>query len=194
MLRLDRLVGQRPMSVSVAGGTTPLYSLRGAVPRTPASNEKLVLSMTLLSRFGPRYRIPTTLEGRSIDHGTVPGPLWLVGHGDPEVGPRTLRTLARAARMRGVRRVQGPVVGVTSTFTRERWAPGWTRIALLFIGLPTALTFDSPESVSVCDTRTGRELCALAVPNSYLLNAAFHSDGHVLTVSSSEPAAKSVPM
>src|SRR5205814_10369860 len=62
-----------------------------------------------------------------------------------EVGPRTLRALARAARMRGIRRVQGPVVGVTSTFTRERWAPGWTRIALLFIGLPTALTFDQNE-------------------------------------------------
>ena len=36
-------------------------------------------------------------------------------------------------------------MGVTSTFTRERWAPGWTRIALLFIGLPTALTFDQNE-------------------------------------------------
>jgi PBP4 family serine-type D-alanyl-D-alanine carboxypeptidase len=30
---------------------------------------------------------------------------------------------------------------VTSTFTRERWALGWTRIALLFVGLPTALTY-----------------------------------------------------
>jgi PBP4 family serine-type D-alanyl-D-alanine carboxypeptidase len=32
---------------------------------------------------------------------------------------------------------------VTTTFTRERWAPGWKPIALQFIGLPTALTFDA---------------------------------------------------
>jgi D-alanyl-D-alanine carboxypeptidase/D-alanyl-D-alanine-endopeptidase (penicillin-binding protein 4) len=34
------------------------------------------------------------------------------------------------------------VIGVTNTFTRERWAPGWRPIALQFIALPTALTFD----------------------------------------------------
>src|SRR5205823_6138807 len=35
--------------------------------------------------------------------------------------------------------------------------------AMLAARKPAALAFDSPESVSVCDTRTGRELCALAV-------------------------------
>ena len=39
--------------------------------------------------------------------------------------------------------MRGSVIGVTTTFTRERWAPGWQPIALQFIGLPTALTFDS---------------------------------------------------
>jgi D-alanyl-D-alanine carboxypeptidase/D-alanyl-D-alanine-endopeptidase (penicillin-binding protein 4) len=35
------------------------------------------------------------------------------------------------------------VIGVTNTFTRERWAPGWQPIALDYIALPTALTFDA---------------------------------------------------
>ena len=38
------------------------------------------------------------------------------------------------------------IVGVTSTFTRERLAPGWQPIALQFIALPTALTFNSNTS------------------------------------------------
>jgi WD40 repeat protein len=41
-----------------------------------------------------------------------------------------------------------------------------------------------PKFVSVCDTRTGRELCSLAVPKDQpLLNAAILPDGQVLTVS-----------
>ena len=40
----------------------------------------------------------------------------------------------------------GSVIGVTNTFTRERWAPGWQPIALQFIALPTALVFDANTS------------------------------------------------
>src|SRR5207249_4332754 len=40
------------------------------------------------------------------------------------------------------RAIRGSVVGATTTFTRERWAPGWRPIALSYVGLPTALTFD----------------------------------------------------
>jgi hypothetical protein len=71
------------------------------------------------------------------------GDLWLVGDGDPELDDTALARLARRLYAAGVRVVRGSVVGVTNTFTRERWAPGWRPIALEFIALPTALTFDA---------------------------------------------------
>jgi D-alanyl-D-alanine carboxypeptidase len=142
MLRIERLVGPRQMSVAVEPGGTIAYAHEGEVGRAPASNEKLLLSMALLDRFGPAYRIPTVVRGEAPGAGTVQGNLWLVGHGDPEFGSAGIERLALALRARGVRRVQGSVVGVTSTFDRRRWAPGWHRIALRFVGLPTALTFE----------------------------------------------------
>jgi serine-type D-Ala-D-Ala carboxypeptidase/endopeptidase (penicillin-binding protein 4) len=139
----DRLLAGLPVSVSIRRGRRPIYSRLGDIPRAPASNEKLLLSMALLDRLGPRTSIPTTAEAASVRGGVVHGDLWLVGHGDPEVDAGTLATLARRVRRSGIRVVRGSVVGDTSTFSRERSAPGWHRIALDFISIPTALTFEA---------------------------------------------------
>jgi murein peptide amidase A len=143
MLEADRLIGRLPISVSVRERGRLVYAHAGNLPRTPASNEKLLLSMALLAHFGPAYRIPTMIDGRRPANGIVDGDLWLVGHGDPEVNDAALQRLARALSARGIRAVHGSLIGVTDTFTRERWAPGWRPIALQFIALPTALTFDA---------------------------------------------------
>jgi D-Ala-D-Ala carboxypeptidase 3 (S13) family len=140
--RASRLIRGLPMSVSVAERGRLVYAHEGEVPRPPASNEKLLLSMALLDGFGARYRIPTTVEGPSPAHGVVLGNLWLVGHGDPELDETGLERLASKLRASGLRAVRGSVIGVTSTFTRERWAPGWRPVALQFIAPPTALVFD----------------------------------------------------
>jgi D-alanyl-D-alanine carboxypeptidase/D-alanyl-D-alanine-endopeptidase (penicillin-binding protein 4) len=145
MIQVHRLLARLPVSVSVALGGAVLFANLGDVPRVPASNEKLLLSMALLDRFGPHDTIRTTAESRAPQRGLVHGNLWLVGHGDPEVGPATLEELARRIVAAGVRRVAGSVVGDSSTFTRERWAPGWHKIALQFISLPTALTFEANQ-------------------------------------------------
>src|SRR5439155_78113 len=143
MIAADRLIGGLPISVSVADDPCLVYAHAGTVPRTPASNEKLLLSMALLDRFGPTYRIPTTVEGPRPTNGSAKGNLWLAGHGDPELNDAALERLARALHALGIRAVRGSVIGVTNTFTRERWAPGWEPIALQFIALPTALPFDA---------------------------------------------------
>ena len=88
MIAADRLIGGLPISVSVADDRCLVYAHAGTVPRTPASNEKLLLSMALLDRFGPTYRIPTTVEGPPPTNGSVKGNLWLAGHGDPELTTR----------------------------------------------------------------------------------------------------------
>lgn len=131
-----------PVSFSVAVGGRLVYAHAGAVPRAPASNEKLLLSLALLDRFGPRYRIATTVRGERPERGVVHGNLWLVGDGDPELDDAGLARLARGVKASGVRRVRGSVVGVTGTFSRERWAPGWSSIAVDYVTRPTALVYD----------------------------------------------------
>jgi D-alanyl-D-alanine carboxypeptidase/D-alanyl-D-alanine-endopeptidase (penicillin-binding protein 4) len=143
MISAERLLGRLPVSVSLAESGRLVYAHAGNVPRPLASNEKLLLSMVLIDRFGAAHRIATTVEGRPPARGLVAGDLWLVGHGDPELNDAALKRLARELRAVGIRTVHGSVIGVTTTFSRERWAPGWQRIALQFVGLPTALTFDA---------------------------------------------------
>ena len=63
MRSLDRLIGDRPVSVSVEARGVRIYGHLPKVPRTPASNEKLLLSMAMLDRFGPDYRISTDAGG-----------------------------------------------------------------------------------------------------------------------------------
>ena len=99
--RVDRLVARLPMSVSVADRGRIVYAHAGDVQRPPASDEKLLLSMALLDRFGARYRIPTTVEGPPSANGSVRGNLWLVGHGDPELDDAALVRLARRLRAAG---------------------------------------------------------------------------------------------
>ena len=117
-LEADRLIGRLPMSVSVRERGRLVYAHAGNLPRTPASNEKLLLSMALLAHFGPAYRIPTTIEGLRPTHGIIGGDLWLVGHGDPELNDAALQRLARTLRARGTRAVRGSVIGATNTFSR----------------------------------------------------------------------------
>jgi D-alanyl-D-alanine carboxypeptidase/D-alanyl-D-alanine-endopeptidase (penicillin-binding protein 4) len=71
-----------------------------------------------------------------------------VGGGDPELSDAALERLARKVRATGIRTMYGSVVGITDTFTRERWAPGWRPIALQFVALPTALTYDGNSNAS----------------------------------------------
>jgi D-alanyl-D-alanine carboxypeptidase len=138
----DALLGRLPVSASVVVGRRLVYAHAGTVPRAPASNEKLLLSLALLDRFGPRYRIPTTVRGKRPRHGVVAGDLWLVGHGDPGLDGAALAGLARRLHAAGIRSVRGSLVGVTGTFSRERWAPGWSSIAVDYVARPTALVYD----------------------------------------------------
>src|SRR5439155_20056143 len=86
-----------------------VFAHAGNTLRPPASDEKLLLSMALLDRFGAHYRIPTRVEGPRPKHGLVRRNLWLVGHGDPELNDAALARLARKLRATGIRAVRGSV-------------------------------------------------------------------------------------
>jgi D-alanyl-D-alanine carboxypeptidase len=143
MRAVDGLIDRRPVSVSVVVDGARLYGHLAGVARTPASNEKLLLSMAALDRLGPGFRIATEAATRDrMRDGVVGGDLYVIGHGDPETGADDIRRLAVRLRDAGLKRVDGSIVGDTSAFLRDRKAPGWHRIALAYIGLPTALSFE----------------------------------------------------
>jgi len=142
--RVDSLVGDRPVSVTIALEGDTLYRHKDWVARPPASNEKLLLSMALLRRFGADATIPTRLfatEHVGTD-GVLEGNLWIIGHGDPEVDALDMADLARALVDAGVERIRGRVFGSAGPFARDWWAPGWRDyFPEVYIALPTALTY-----------------------------------------------------
>lgn len=143
--RIDALVGSRQVSVSIGVNGRFLYQHLATVPRIPASNEKLLLSMALLERFGPgaqlRTRVMVDASAPPVD-GEIRGDLWLVGSGDPEVDREAITRLAHQVVKRGVDRVDGSVRGSTGPFARDWWANGWRKdFPAEEVALPTALTF-----------------------------------------------------
>lgn len=142
MARILELVGHRDVSLSVGEAGSFLFGLAPEVPRTPASNEKLLLAMALLDAFGPGWRI-RTLVATDADPGPVlHGNLWILGRGDPEVDRGTMRALARRIVRAGVERVEGRVLGATAYFRRDWDAVGWSDVARAYVARPTALTFE----------------------------------------------------
>jgi serine-type D-Ala-D-Ala carboxypeptidase/endopeptidase (penicillin-binding protein 4) len=141
--RIDALVGDRPMSVTIGDDGEFWYRHLAWVKRAPASNEKLLLSMALLAAVGPDRIIETrAMAAAAPVEGVIDGDLWLVGHGDPELAPDALDTLAQQIGEAGVTRIEGSVIGDAGPFERDWWAPGWKdEFPDEEVAIPTALTF-----------------------------------------------------
>ncbi|MGH2681829.1 MAG: D-alanyl-D-alanine carboxypeptidase/D-alanyl-D-alanine-endopeptidase [Actinomycetota bacterium] len=149
MRRIDRLTAGRSVSVSVREAGEFLYRRRDRDPRIPASNQKLLLSMAILDSLGPGFRFETRVVGPSLSKGVIRGDLWILGRGDPGIGRPQLRRLARKLADAGVRRIRGSVMGSTTYFARDWWAPGWRwYFPTYHVPLPTALTFRGNRSKS----------------------------------------------
>lgn len=114
---------------------------------TPASNQKLVFSMALLQKASIDTRIRTRVFTKgATTSGVLRGNVWIVGRGDPEVDRATMAALARAVKEAGIRKVRGRVMGATTGFQRDWWAPGWQDyFPRDYIALPTALTFEGNQ-------------------------------------------------
>ncbi|MGZ5353647.1 MAG: D-alanyl-D-alanine carboxypeptidase/D-alanyl-D-alanine-endopeptidase [Actinomycetota bacterium] len=141
MRRIEDVVGGRGVSVAVAEEGVSLFERADETPRTPASNEKLLLAMALLDTFGAEHRIPTLAAARAFQDGVVRGDLWVLGRGDPSLGPAAFGALADELVAAGVERVTGSVNGSTTFFRRDWGAPGWNDVARDYVNRPTALTF-----------------------------------------------------
>jgi serine-type D-Ala-D-Ala carboxypeptidase/endopeptidase (penicillin-binding protein 4) len=141
MIAIDDAIGGRSVSVEVADAGRTMYARAPTTPRRPASNDKLLLSMALLDRFGGAHRIPTIAAAAHVRQGVVRGNLWILGRGDPEIrGPR-LGALATRLQRAGVSRIRGRVMGATTYFRHDWWARGWQPGWHREVAMPTALTF-----------------------------------------------------
>jgi D-alanyl-D-alanine carboxypeptidase/D-alanyl-D-alanine-endopeptidase (penicillin-binding protein 4) len=166
--RIDAIVGDDPVSVVVGFQGAELYHHRDWVRRPPASNEKLLLSMALLQRFGPDLTIPTRVSAtRAIGaDGVLRGDLWIIGRGDPEVDKKDMARLAYALRVEGLRRVRGRVMGATGPFARDWFAPGWRDyFPTYYIALPTGLTFEANRGPRGANIRDPERLAANSLTN-----------------------------
>jgi serine-type D-Ala-D-Ala carboxypeptidase/endopeptidase (penicillin-binding protein 4) len=142
MRHIDQLVGGHNTGIAVFQDGRPLYERADTVAHVPASNEKLLLSMALLDRADPGRIIATRAEAPSVSNGVVPGNLWLVGRGDPTVTKVRMQSLAQAVVQAGVKRIKGSVMGSTSYFAHDWFAPGWKPdFPADEVALPTALTY-----------------------------------------------------
>jgi len=124
-----------------------LFAHNDTMPVIPASNAKLPVAWTALTRLGPAYRFHTELYGTGRRAGaTWDGDLVLKGFGDPTLASSDLAGLAHTIRARGIRRVSGRVRGDESFYDRERGVSTWKRGFLGFESPPlSALVVDRAQ-------------------------------------------------
>ncbi|MCW2990784.1 MAG: hypothetical protein JWM73_1378, partial [Solirubrobacterales bacterium] len=98
-----------------------LYSTKADVPRSPASNEKLLVTSTALLKFGPDTTFRTILEAPQAPvDGVIDGDVALVGAGDPYLTTARLRLIASQLKALGVDEITGKILGDGTFFDRRR--------------------------------------------------------------------------
>jgi len=102
---------------------------------------KIVVSVAALATLGEgfRYRTPVYRRGPVSSSGVLKGDLIIVGRGDPNLSGRfhdgdtvfVFKKLAAQVRAKGIRRVEGGVLGDDSYFDAVRVNPAWPKDQLL---------------------------------------------------------------
>jgi D-alanyl-D-alanine carboxypeptidase/D-alanyl-D-alanine-endopeptidase (penicillin-binding protein 4) len=152
---IERLIAASPAArtafwgirmVDLASGKT-LYEANPDHFFVPASNTKLFTTAMALERLGPDFAFRTRVvaDGPPDAEGRIHGALRLVGGGDPNlsaraipyrIGPTTgnatgnplaaIADLADQVAARGVKRIEGDVVGDDTWYVWEPYAVGWS--------------------------------------------------------------------
>ncbi len=148
--RIDRRLDTPPFDKSLWGVSVmdhrgkQLYGRNEHRLFTPASNTKLVVTAVAAAMLPPGFTVRTSIYSAGpIVGGVLKGDLVLYGRGDPTFGRRCystdtlaagvcdrdpfarLRLLADTLRARGIRQIEGDVVGDGSFFEPASVHPGW---------------------------------------------------------------------
>jgi D-alanyl-D-alanine carboxypeptidase/D-alanyl-D-alanine-endopeptidase (penicillin-binding protein 4) len=138
----DRSVDHGLWSVvvhSLRQGET-LYSSNSFRMQTPASNQKVLTTAAAAERLGWDFRYTTRIYATGpIDaNGAVNGDLVVVSDGDPTINPRHPQRWAifdewgKQLAAKGIRQVNGYLIGDDNAFAEPGWAPGWAWDDLAF--------------------------------------------------------------
>ncbi|HEX4075680.1 MAG TPA: D-alanyl-D-alanine carboxypeptidase/D-alanyl-D-alanine-endopeptidase [Candidatus Acidoferrales bacterium] len=134
----------------------------------PASNAKVFVTALALATLGPDYRFRTTLEsaGTLGSDGHLSGDLILAGRGDPDLSDRkfpyvgngaregaidrVLAEMADAAVAKGLREVDGDIIGDDSYFPYDPYPAGWTTGDLFFaFGAPVSAIAFNDNTITI---------------------------------------------
>jgi serine-type D-Ala-D-Ala carboxypeptidase/endopeptidase (penicillin-binding protein 4) len=145
-----------------------LYELNGDHFFTPASNAKIITTSLALGSLGGDYKFRTTLESKAAlgSDGRLAGDLILVGRGDPDLSNRRFPYIGRGDRVgitekvlaemadeavaKGLREVDGDIVGDDSYYPYDPYPAGWSDGDLFFqFGAPVSAIAFNDNTVSV---------------------------------------------
>jgi D-alanyl-D-alanine carboxypeptidase/D-alanyl-D-alanine-endopeptidase (penicillin-binding protein 4) len=111
-----------------------LFAINADSALVPASNNKVFSAVWALAELGPDYRFPTDLLTHGpIENGVLRGNLVLRGSGDPAFGypaydkdpMNSVRGMAQALKAKGVRVVEGGVIGDETINSEANYGPAW---------------------------------------------------------------------
>jgi len=92
----------------------------------PASNVKVLTSVTALSILKPDYRFKTVFySGGDVTQGVIHGGLYIKGYGDPTLSTQYLETIAEEFKSLGVKEIKGGIIVDDSYFDNIRYGKGW---------------------------------------------------------------------
>jgi serine-type D-Ala-D-Ala carboxypeptidase/endopeptidase (penicillin-binding protein 4) len=102
-----------------------LYDYQGSKLFPPASSLKLVTSSGALALLPPGAAFTTTATGRTGPDSVVRGELYVRGTGDPLFSTGDLDSLVLQIAKRGIRQIDGDLVGDISLLDTTSWGTGW---------------------------------------------------------------------
>ena len=103
-----------------------LYSKNSKLLLHPASNQKILTTLTALNFLDSAYAFNTEIfyTGNIIDS-TLIGDVYVLGGGDPEFTIEDMDSLAQHIKQSGIKSIEGNFYGDVSMFDSLYWGKGW---------------------------------------------------------------------
>jgi D-alanyl-D-alanine carboxypeptidase/D-alanyl-D-alanine-endopeptidase (penicillin-binding protein 4) len=146
-----------------------LFDAKGSQPLSPASNMKLLTTAAALKLLGGKFKFRTQLlADAEVSGGTLKGPLYVFGGGDPNISGRfyegdnlaLFRQWAAKLKQAGITRIDGGLRYDSTLFGSDGYCEGWPnddQYIKWYCAEVSALAFnDNCVGVRVLPTQPGK--------------------------------------